>query len=119
MARAVARLDLGAGIHETAIQEVLIKAGAATALSHHLTSQRGKIGLPPGACASPFTGEKRESAGTRPLAGANPGAVLQEITHAATGATTHSHLRRRPAYIQVSSPTLSGEEQASVPPLSP
>jgi hypothetical protein len=67
----------------------------------------------------PFAGKTGGSAGTRPLTGANPGAVLQEITHAAKGAATHGHSRRRPACIQVRSLTLSGEGQASVPPLSP
>jgi hypothetical protein len=67
----------------------------------------------------PFAGKKGGSAGTRPLARANPGAVLQEITHAAIGAATHGHSRRRPACIQVRSLTLSGEGQVSVPPLSP
>jgi hypothetical protein len=67
----------------------------------------------------PFAGKKGGSAGTRPLAGANPGAVLQEITHAAIGAATHGHSQRRPVYIQVRSLTLSGEGQVSVPPLLP
>ena len=43
----------------------------------------------------------------------------RSLTHAAIGAAIHGYSRQRPACIQVRSLTLSGEGQASVPPLSP
>jgi hypothetical protein len=39
----------------------------------------------------PSPGKREEAQEHIPHAGANPGAVLQEITHAAIGAATHGH----------------------------
>src|SRR5262245_5319877 len=92
-----------------------------TAVYQQVTSHSGKTCLSllvPALPPSP--GRKEEAQEQAPLQGRTQVQYCKRsLTHAAIGAVIHGYSRRRPACIQVRSLTLSGEGQASVPPLSP